>query len=193
MFEPKRDGLLARGRVRRAQGGSSREPERQHVQVVPALTAALAAALPVRNAILAGEIVLLGPDGAPQFYQLRRRRTPQDFMAFDLLWLNDRDLRGVSLLERKRLLRQIVPPQPSPVLYVDHVAGSGLALFDAVYAPRPRGQRREARTGSIRPRRLRGARSRMPRTRRRRGGTTFSIERGRKTARGQFPFNQPRR
>jgi ATP-dependent DNA ligase len=30
------------------------------------------------------------------------------------------------------VLRQVVPPQPSPVLYVDHVAGNGIALFHAI-------------------------------------------------------------
>src|ERR1051325_10168014 len=62
-----------------------------------------------------------------------RRRTPQHFYAFDLLWLNGRDARALPLLERKRLLRRrIVPPQPSPVLYVDHIAGRGVDLFRAV-------------------------------------------------------------
>jgi bifunctional non-homologous end joining protein LigD len=63
-----------------------------------------------------------------------RRRSPQHFFAFDLLWLNGRDLRALPLLERKRLLRQVVPPQPCPVLYVDHVAGNAVELFDAVCA-----------------------------------------------------------
>ena len=61
-----------------------------------------------------------------------RRRTPQNFYAFDLLWLNGRDLRNRSLLERKCLLRELAPPQPAAVLYVDHVAGRGVDLFRAV-------------------------------------------------------------
>jgi bifunctional non-homologous end joining protein LigD len=60
-----------------------------------------------------------------------RRRSPQHFYTFDLLWLDGRDLRGLTLLERKGLLRQVVPPQPSPVLCVDHVAERGIALFQA--------------------------------------------------------------
>jgi bifunctional non-homologous end joining protein LigD len=63
-----------------------------------------------------------------------RRRGPQHFYAFDLLWLDGDDLRGVPLLERKRALRGIIPPQPCPVLYVDHVAGSGIELFEAACA-----------------------------------------------------------
>src|SRR5207237_342075 len=72
-------------------------------------------------AVLDGEIVCLGPDGKPEFYKLMRRRSPQHFYAFDILWLDGRDLRHVPLLRRKRILRRIVPLQPAPVLYADGV------------------------------------------------------------------------
>ena len=49
-----------------------------------------------------------------------------------MLWLDGRDLRGVRLLERKRVLRGIVPAGPCLVLYVDHVADRGVDLFQAV-------------------------------------------------------------
>jgi ATP-dependent DNA ligase len=81
---------------------------------------------------------------------LMRRRRPQQFYAFDLLWLDGRDLRGAPLVERKRLLHGIIPPQPSPVLYVDHV----VELFNAVCARDLEGVAR-----SWRPRR---ARRRLP-------------------------------
>jgi bifunctional non-homologous end joining protein LigD len=51
------------------------------------------------------------------------------FCAFDLLFLDGRDLRARPLLERKRMLRKIVRP---PLLYVDHVAGEGVELFRMV-------------------------------------------------------------
>lgn len=38
----------------------------------------------------------------------------------------------MPLLERKRRLRGIVPPQPSPVLYVDHIAACGVEFFRVV-------------------------------------------------------------
>ncbi len=98
----------------------------------PDLAAGLGASLPVRDAVLDGEIVHVGPDGVSRFYDLMRRRRPQHYFSFDLLWLNGRDLRGLPLLERKRLLREIIPAQPCPVLFVDHVAGSGVALFEAI-------------------------------------------------------------
>jgi bifunctional non-homologous end joining protein LigD len=95
----------------------------------PALCRTLAACLSV---VLDGEIDYLGPDGKPQFHDLMRRPRSQYFYAFDLLWLNGRDHRGLPLLERKRRLRDIVPAAPSSVLYVDHVVGTGVDLFEAV-------------------------------------------------------------
>jgi bifunctional non-homologous end joining protein LigD len=98
----------------------------------PGLTAAIGPATACRNAVLDGEIVHLAKDGTPDFFALMRRRTPQHFCAFDLLWLDGRDVRGLPLTERKRLLRRIVPRDLSPVLYVDHVEGRGVDLFQAV-------------------------------------------------------------
>lgn len=97
------------------------------------LAGAIAAAVP-GQAVLDGEIVYLDPDGAPQFYDLMRRRTPQHFCAFDLLWCDGQDLRNDPLLRRKRTLRQLVPGQDagSQLLYVDHVANAGTGLFRAV-------------------------------------------------------------
>lgn len=86
----------------------------------------------VRNAILDGEIVCLGPDGRAQFNMLLYRRQEPHFYAFDCLWLNGRDLRQLPLIERKRILRGIVPPQPSRLLYVDHVDATGVKFFQAV-------------------------------------------------------------
>jgi bifunctional non-homologous end joining protein LigD len=67
-------------------------------------------------------------DGKPQFYELMRRQMPPTYCAFDILWLNGRDLRNLALLERKRLLRKMTR---WPLLYVDHIAGKGVDLFKA--------------------------------------------------------------
>ena len=95
------------------------------------LAQAIADELAGRSAILDGEIVHPGPDGRPMFYELMRRRGPFCFYAFDLLWLDGRDLRDRPLLERKRLLRKLLPRRPKSVLYVDHFA-SGADLFRIV-------------------------------------------------------------
>ena len=84
-----------------------------------------------RSAILDGEIVRPGPDGRPLFYELMRRRGPFCFYAFNLLWLDGRDLRDRPLLERKRLLRKLLSRRAQPVLYVEHVE-RGSDLFRVI-------------------------------------------------------------
>ncbi len=133
IFEPKLDGFRAVAYVERGQARLVSRNGNTY-KSFPALTAAIAGSLPVRDAILDGEIVHLDATGVPQFYDLMRRRRPQHFYAFDLLWLDGRDLRAAPLLDRKRLLHGIISPQPSPVLYVDHVVGTGIELFNAVCA-----------------------------------------------------------
>jgi bifunctional non-homologous end joining protein LigD len=133
IFEPKLDGFRA---VAYVDNGAARLVSRKQnvYKSFPVLTAAIGNSLSVRDAILDGEIVHLGPGGAAQFYDLMRRRPPQHFYGFDILWLDGRDLRELPLVERKRLLRKMIPTQPSPVLYVNHVVGTGAALYDAVCA-----------------------------------------------------------
>jgi bifunctional non-homologous end joining protein LigD len=150
IFEPKLDGFRAVAYVER--GNARLVSRKQNVyKSFPTLTAALGTALRVSNAVVDGEIVHLGPDGAPLFYELMRRRTPQHFMAFDLLWLDGRDLRGVPLLERKGLLRDIVPPQPSPLAYVDHVVETGVDLYCAVCERDTEGVVAKLATGAYTP------------------------------------------
>jgi len=67
----------------------------------------------IRNTpVLDGKIVCLGPAGRALFDTLLYRRAEPYFYAFDCLWLDGRDLCCLPLIERKRILREIVPPQP---------------------------------------------------------------------------------
>jgi hypothetical protein len=104
IFEPKMDGFRA---VAYVEGGACRLVSRNHnpFKTFVPLAEAIGQDLSGRSAILDGEIVRPGPDGRPLFYELMRRRGPFCFFAFDLLWLDARDLRDQPLAERKRLLR----------------------------------------------------------------------------------------
>jgi len=62
-------------------------------------------------------------------YSLLRRRGPHRFAAFDLLWLDGRDLRMLPLLERKRRLRALIDAHASCLLYVDHIEGGGADFY----------------------------------------------------------------
>jgi ATP-dependent DNA ligase len=41
--------------------------------------------------------------------------------AFDIIWLNGRDLRELLLLEHKNILRSVIPRKPSWVGYVNYM------------------------------------------------------------------------
>ncbi|MGA2146399.1 MAG: RNA ligase family protein [Bryobacteraceae bacterium] len=127
IFELKYDGFRALAAI---ENGRCRliSRNRNAFKSFPGLCAGIASAIRGET-VLDGEIVYLDRDGVPRFYDLMRRRGPQCFYAFDLLWLDGEDLRERPLLERKRLLRRIVKP---PVLFADHVRAEGTALFQAV-------------------------------------------------------------
>ena len=95
------------------------------------------------TAIVDGEIAALNERGVPSFELLQRRinvaeassvallsrHHPVVFYAFDLLYLDGRDLRGLPLTERKRLLKEVLKPN-DVVRYSDHFT-DGKALFEA--------------------------------------------------------------
>src|SRR5579862_9176450 len=96
------------------------------------LCASLEFFLKVRSAVLDGEIACLDENGHSQFNELLFRRGTPQFCAFDLLWLNGRDLRDSPLIERKRSLRRLIPAGCDALLYVDHIEGEGERLFELV-------------------------------------------------------------
>src|ERR1700680_2041115 len=59
------------------------------------------AQLKVKNAVIDGELVVLDSEGRSIFNELLFRRGCPTFYAFDLLYLNDVDLRQLPLIERK--------------------------------------------------------------------------------------------
>ena len=81
------------------------------------------------TAVLDGEIVALDPAGRPRFYDLLRHRGEPVFYVFDLLWLDGRDLRAQPLMERKRMLRRIVPEHSSVMLYAREVERTGVDFY----------------------------------------------------------------
>jgi bifunctional non-homologous end joining protein LigD len=53
----------------------------------------------------------------------------------DLLWLNDKDLRQLPLLDRKRKLEQLVKKaECSGILYAHHIVANGVGLFEEICA-----------------------------------------------------------
>jgi ATP dependent DNA ligase domain len=85
------------------------------------------AKLKVHNAVIDGEIVCLDAEGRSIFKELLFRRGCPIFYAFDLLYLNGRDLRQLPLIERKEKLRAIIERSALPdVLCGKFVEGRGV-------------------------------------------------------------------
>ena len=86
----------------------------------------------VSSAVLDGEIVALDGTGKPAFYNLMKRQRQAVYYAFDILWLNGRDLRDLSLLDRKKILRSVIPRKSSRVGFVSYVVTGALKLFELI-------------------------------------------------------------
>lgn len=105
--------------------------------------AGLAAALGGVSAVLDGEIVVMNPEGRPDFGLLQRRLhvgdattvarlagdLPATYLIFDLLELDGHDLRGLPLTDRRRLLEQL--ELDGPAWKVPAVFDDGDATLDA--------------------------------------------------------------
>ena len=101
--------------------------------------------LPYEGVVLDGEVVVNDEAGRPSFSRLQRRgrilnkddalrasiELPAVFHAFDLLAIEGYDLRGLPLLERKELLREVLP-SVGPIRYVDHIPEQGELMYEHV-------------------------------------------------------------
>jgi bifunctional non-homologous end joining protein LigD len=95
--------------------------------------------LPVQQAILDGELVVLTAGGASSFRELQealsRKQTAQlIYQVFDLVYLDGCDLTDVPLIERKQALAQLLQAagyeHGGTVRYSDHVQGQGAEFFE---------------------------------------------------------------
>ncbi len=103
-----------------------------YYQRFESLKAALAT-LEVTDAVMDGELVCLDDEGKSRFNQLLRRRAEPAFYAFDLLWLNGKDLRRLRLIERKKRLRQLIGKNDCDrIIYVQHIEMCGCVLYRAI-------------------------------------------------------------
>jgi ATP-dependent DNA ligase len=88
----------------------------------------------VETAILDGEIVVKDATGRPIFIDMLRREDRASYVAFDLLWLNGRDLRPLPLVDRKRALRRLLPRRSRLIEATLCVPRRGRDLFQVVQA-----------------------------------------------------------
>ena len=93
------------------------------------LGASMSRELKLRSTILDGEIVCLDEEGRSQFNALLFRRCNPVFAVFDVVWSRGRDLRALPLMERKAVLRKLVPTTSAIILHVDFILEKGKELF----------------------------------------------------------------
>jgi bifunctional non-homologous end joining protein LigD len=131
IFELKYDGFRALAFVT---GGGTKLVSRRGLEYrrFEDLRSEISLELNADGAVLDGEIVKLDESGRPIFVDLMRRRGPFAFVAFDVLAVNGRDVRKRPLVERKKLLRAIVPARSTAMLCADHVRRRGRDLFNEV-------------------------------------------------------------
>jgi len=155
LYEIKWDGYRALSFINNGKSGLVSRNQISLDAKFPELAGELAD-LPLDSAIIDGEIVVLDAEGRPNFQLLQNRagmyskrradkkrissleNEPSSvayYYAFDLLYLNGFDLKEVALLERKRLLQELLMshnPAASLARFSDHVEGnvSGQQLLD---------------------------------------------------------------
>src|SRR5271165_1372656 len=131
VYETKWDGFRLIAEVKR---GSVRLFSRNGIEVTaryPAIAQALCAV--AEPCVIDGELVALDAKGRSRFQllqnALRDEATRLQYCVFDLLFLGGKDMRGKPLLERKRLLQQVLP-RSSLLRYSEHIKEKGIALFN---------------------------------------------------------------
>lgn len=144
LFEVKWDGVRAVAFVEqeevRLQSRTGNRCERQYPEL-----AVMHHHLAAGTAVLDGEIVVLDAKGVSQFHLIQpriantdpnsiahlTRSTPVVYFAFDLLYLDGYDLRGVALSERKALLDEVLTPGAAVRISDSFPGSAGEAMLEA--------------------------------------------------------------
>ncbi|HEY3706667.1 MAG TPA: DNA ligase D [Terracidiphilus sp.] len=92
--------------------------------------------LPVKSALIDGEVVVLSAEGTSSFAELQAAfqestKRPLTYFAFDLLHLDGYNLRGLPLIERKRILGEVLEAsgESETMRLSEHLDGDGRAIF----------------------------------------------------------------
>ena len=143
LFEVKWDGVRAIAFLDneevRLQSRSGLRCERQYPEL-----AVMPHHIAASRAVIDGEIAVLDAKGVSQFHLIQPRiantdpntiahlvrSTPAIYFAFDLLYLDGYDLRGVALEKRRELLQQVLTSGPA-IRLSDFFPGAGEELLEA--------------------------------------------------------------
>ena len=129
VHEIKLDGYRVLVRIERGRVRLLTRSRQDWTERFPAVAEA-AAALPVKEALLDGEIVALDRSGVSSFQALQQGAQGMGgwslaYVAFDLLFLDGRDLRGEPLVERKKALARLLRGRRGRLRYSEHFDAPG--------------------------------------------------------------------
>src|SRR4030095_10838024 len=85
------------------------------------------------DAVINGEMVALNKEGKPDFSEIQNYNgsVPLIYYVFDILWLNGYGIKSLPLIDRKKILSELLPKN-DVVKYVDHIEGRGKEFFQLV-------------------------------------------------------------
>lgn len=134
VHEIKLDGYRMQMRV---EDGQARMRTRKGLDWTGKFQAIADTATALPDVVIDGEVVALDGNGSPDFSALQAalsegRSKDLIFFVFDLLFADGRDLRDLSLAERKKLLRELLSrkgPHASMIKFVDHLDEPGDAVL----------------------------------------------------------------
>jgi DNA ligase D-like protein (predicted ligase) len=144
LFEVRWDGLRALAFVEGGGYHLQDQSGRNITEMFPEL-AEISRRLEVDRCILDGIVVVCDAEGRPDFAGLDRRmrignpdgvaqaatERPAAYIVFDVLYADARSVMSLSLLRRRKLLRQVVGGDGGRVCLSDAVPAEGVAFFEA--------------------------------------------------------------
>jgi bifunctional non-homologous end joining protein LigD len=90
------------------------------------------------DVVLDGEVVVFDKKGKSQFQLLQNYLRSEEnqgalrYCIFDILYYDGRDLRDLSLIERKKILQDVIDWEGNPILHLsDSIEGRGIDFFKA--------------------------------------------------------------
>ncbi|KTC80905.1 DNA ligase D [Legionella cherrii] len=91
--------------------------------------------LPFAQLILDGEVVVLDAEGRSDFQLLQssiknKKKAPLIYFLFDLLYFEGYDLRRLTLIERKSILKNVLAADVPLLHYSDHIITEGKELYE---------------------------------------------------------------
>lgn len=96
------------------------------------------ASVPLPDGVYDGELIVPGIDGKPNFEAMMSRfkslKAPYQvqFAIFDVIYVNDKKVTHLPLLERKQLLEELLPTDSELVTKVKWLSGNAKAYFELI-------------------------------------------------------------